>query len=211
MFEELWKKSTPWLVLLAEMFQSLCKFQFEAGSSCLAVAVLPRAVTVAGVDFLPDPHDPHDPCSTGLLWCTPQAVIKSICGVLPSEQRLIYEMDLLEDPVLLTEVLPLEAPSGAMGCHGGNEWNLVETRGKRTLNGRFAKWNTTMSDILHHKVQDHFCILPLILNLKLKCQRFVFRTDFFLIPWLIKPPGRKASRHRYGTLSSSSTDIWRTR
>lgn len=38
-----------------------------------------------------------------------KAVIKSICGVLPSEQRLIYEMDLLEDPVLLTEVLPLEA------------------------------------------------------------------------------------------------------
>jgi len=50
MFEELWKKSTPWPVLLAEMFQSLCKFQFEVGSSCLAVAVLPRAVTVAGVD-----------------------------------------------------------------------------------------------------------------------------------------------------------------
>eukprot|EP00435_Cladocopium_sp_Y103_P067349 s621_g29.t3 len=32
-----------------------------------------------------------------------RAVIKSICGVLPSEQRLVYKMDLLEDPALLTE------------------------------------------------------------------------------------------------------------
>ena len=99
MFEELWKKSTPWLVLLAEMFQSLCKFQFEAGSSCLAVAVLPRAVTVV-----------HSSGSDQInLWS-------------PSIRATL---DLRHGPLGRSSASDrsssLEARGGAMGCHGGNE------------------------------------------------------------------------------------------